>query len=164
MISFPGYQIAEKLHESQNSYVFRAVHEETHSPVVIKVLKGEYPGPERIVLLRREFEILRGLKPEGAAKVFSLENFNNSWALIMEDIGAESIKKILENRQLSVGKFLELAIGITEILSQLNELHIIHKNINPSNIIWNQSTGKLQIIDFGISTVLSNEIAAIQSQ
>jgi predicted ATPase len=163
MISLPGYRISEKLYDSHNSFVLRAVQEATQRPVIIKFLKGEYPTPEQIILLRREYEILKDLKPEGAIKVYTLENFKNSYAIIMEDIGAESIKKILVNKQLSLKKILELAVGITEILGQLRELNIIHKNINPSNIIWNQSTGKLKIIDFGISTVLSNEIAAIQN-
>ncbi|MBW4572312.1 MAG: hypothetical protein KME31_31295 [Tolypothrix carrinoi HA7290-LM1] len=31
---------------------------------------------------------------------------------------------------------------------------IIHKDINPSNIVLNRTTGQVKIIDFGISTVL----------
>jgi len=42
-----------KLYESHNSYVFRAIQEETKLSVVIKVLKGEYPNPEKNVLFRR---------------------------------------------------------------------------------------------------------------
>ena len=163
MVSFPGYQIVVKLYESHNSYVFRAIQEETKLSVVIKVLKGEYPNPEKNVLFRREYEILKGLNLEGTIKAYRLENFNNNCAIIMEDFGAESIKKILENRQLNLKEFLELSIRITEILEDLQEFKIIHKNINPSNILWNTVTDQVKIIDFGISTVLSKEIAAIQN-
>ena len=163
MISFPGYKIKENLYESINSYVFRALREKSELPVIIKVLKGEYPDPERIVHFRREFEILKGLNVEGAIKAYSFESFNNSCAIIMEDFGAESIKKILEKRRLSLNEFLINAIKITEILEQLHQVNIIHKNINSTNIVWNQETGKIKIIDFGISTLLSREIAAIQN-
>jgi predicted ATPase len=163
MISFPGYEVKEKLNESFNLYVFRAIHNETKQPVVIKVLKGEYPNPESIIRFKREFEILKGLTLEGTIKVFSLESFNNSCAIIMEDFGAESIKKILEKRRLTLREFLSLSIKITEILGQLHQLNIIHKNINPNNIVWNQETGQIKIIDFGISTVLSREFASIQN-
>ncbi len=151
------------IYESNNSYVFRAIRKETHLPVVIKVLKGEYPSPERIVLFRREYEILSGINHEGIIKAYSLENFDNTYAIIMEDFGAESLKRILERRALNLNEFLILAIKITEILNNLHQQKIIHKNINPTNIVWNQKTGQVKIIDFGISTALSTEIAAIQN-
>ncbi|MBG0858907.1 MAG: AAA family ATPase, partial [Bacteroidales bacterium] len=163
MISFPGYKIKDKLFESPNSYVFRAIREESNLPVIIKVLKGEYPNPERIVRFKREYEILKGLNLEGTIKAYTLENYDNTCAIVMEDFGAESLKKILEKRKLTLFEFLRLSIGITEILGQLAQLNIIHKNINPTNIVWSQETDQLKIIDFGISAVLSREIAAIQN-
>jgi|WetSurSiteA1Bulk_404760.scaffolds.fasta_scaffold00015_14 predicted ATPase/signal transduction histidine kinase len=162
MISLPGYQLEEKLFESNNSFVFRARKVETKLPVVIKVLKGEYPNPERIVRFKREFEILKNLSIDGIVKVYSIENYNNKWAIIMEDFGAESIKKILEKKRLNVNEFLKIAIYLSEILGQLHQMNIIHKNINSTNIVWNQETDQVKIIDFGISTVLPQEIAAIQ--
>jgi len=163
MILIPGYQIKEKLYESYNSLVFRAFQEEKELPVIIKVLKGEYPNPERIVRFKREYELLIGLNLEGTIKAYSLESFNNSYAILMEDFGAEALNKLLGKRKLTLNEFLNLSIKITEILGQLHQLNIIHKNINPSNIVWNQETDQIKIIDFGISTVLSSEIAAIQN-
>jgi predicted ATPase/signal transduction histidine kinase len=163
MISLPGYQIEEKLYESYNSYVFRALKLETKLPVIIKILKGEYPNPGRIVRFKREFEILKNLSIDGIIKAYCLENYNNSCAIIMEDFGAESLKKILEKKRLNVYEFLKIAIYLSEILGQLQQMNIIHKNINSTNIVWNQETDQVKIIDFGISTVLPQEIAAIQS-
>ena len=37
------------------------------------------------------------------------------------------------------------------------EQGIIHKDINPSNIVWNPHERLLEIIDFGIATRLFNE-------
>ena len=37
----------------------------------------------------------------------------------------------------------------------------MHKDLNPSNILWNRETGVLRVIDFGISTELSRETPAI---
>lgn len=163
MIEFPGYHIVEKLFESYNSFVFRALEIETKLPVIIKVLKGEYPSPDKITRFTREYEILRDLNLEGVIKVFSLKSYNNSYAIMMEDFGGKSIKKALETRKLNLNEFLKLSIRISYILGQLHQLNIIHKNINPTNIIWNQETDQVKIIDFGISTVLSREVAAIQN-
>jgi len=39
----------------------------------------------------------------------------------------------------------------------------MHKDINPSNIVWNPDTNQLKIIDFGISTELSREHPEIRN-
>jgi serine/threonine protein kinase len=46
---------------------------------------------------------------------------------------------------------------VAEILGAIHAGNIIHKDINPSNIVYNPATGQVKIIDFGISTVLSRE-------
>ncbi|MGC1390925.1 MAG: AAA family ATPase [Bacteroidales bacterium] len=163
MISIPGYQIKEIIFESSNSFVFRALKEDCEIPVVIKLLKGEYPEPERIVRFRREYETLKGIDIKGVIKVHGFESFKNSYAIIMEDFGADSLMRVLERERLTLYEFLKLTISINEILSQLHQLNIIHKNINPSNILWNQKTDEIKLIDFGISAVLSHEIASIQN-
>ena len=76
----------------------------------------------------------------------------------MEDFGAESIKKILEKKRLNVNEFLKIAISLSEILGQLHQMNIIHKNINSTNIVWNQETDQVKIIDFGISTVFHKKL------
>jgi predicted ATPase/GAF domain-containing protein len=42
-------------------------------------------------------------------------------------------------------------------------LNIIHKDINPSNIIIQPETGKIKIIDFGISTVFNRETLTLKN-
>jgi serine/threonine protein kinase len=81
----------------------------------------------------------------------------------MEDFSAESLEKILKVRKINLAKFLDLAIKIAEIIGEIHQKNIIHKDINPSNIIWNPETNKLKIIDFSISTVIPREITAAQS-
>ncbi|MCK4345887.1 MAG: serine/threonine protein kinase, partial [Bacteroidales bacterium] len=163
MIPISGYQTKEKLYESNNSYVYRSYHEENKRSVIIKILKGEYPSPERIARFKREYEIFRDLKLDGVVKTYNLEKYNNSFAIIMEDFGAESLEKILEKRKLNLNEFLDLAIKVSEILGEIHQANIIHKDINPSNIVWNPETNQLKIIDFGISTVLLREIAAVHN-
>ncbi len=163
MVAIPGYQLREKLYESYNSYVYRALNDEMQKPVILKILKGEYPGTDRINRLRHEYEILRSISLEGIIKVLGFENFNNNYTLVMEDFNGESLKKIIEIRRLDLNEFLKLSIKLCDILGRLHQFNIIHKNINPTNIVWNQENGQVRIIDFGISTILSREVAFIQN-
>jgi serine/threonine protein kinase len=40
---------------------------------------------------------------------------------------------------------------------------IMHRDINPSDIVWNPQTGQLKLIDFGIATTLAREQPEILS-
>jgi len=41
---------------------------------------------------------------------------------------------------------------LVEIVGELHRQNIIHKDINPSNILWNPNTQQIKLSDFGIST------------
>lgn len=163
MIFLPGYKIRQKIYESNNSMVFRATKENEDKNVVIKILKEEYPDPERIMRFKKEYENLKGINLDGIIKVYSIENFSNRWALVTEDFGAESLKETIAINKLSIHDFLKLSVSVSDTLCQLSKLNIIHNKINPTNIVWNQETGQVKLIDFGSSTILRREIAAIQN-
>jgi serine/threonine protein kinase len=152
-----NYQITEKLHESSNSLVYRGYRQADNLPVILKMLKESYPSPEKIAWFRREYEITQNINLPGVIDVYSLENLENQWVIALEDFGGESLDRIIAKKEFTISEFLHLAIEIVDILGQIHQQHIIHKDINPSNIILNQQTGKLKLIDFGISTTLSRE-------
>ena len=64
---------------------------------------------------------------------------------------------------LTPGDFLTLAIQITAILAGVHQHQVIHKDINPSNIVLNPQTGQVKLIDFGISTRLAHETATFRN-
>ncbi|MBW4613860.1 MAG: AAA family ATPase [Desmonostoc vinosum HA7617-LM4] len=157
MHNFSGYQITEKLHESNNSLVYRGIRLEDSQPVILKILKQVYPPTEKIAWFKREYETTRSINIPGVIDVYSLENIENRWVIVLEDFGGESLNRIVTYKQITIAEFLYFAVETVDILGQIHQQYIIHKDINPSNIILNQETGKLKLIDFGISTTLSRE-------
>ena len=67
-----GFQIGERLHESKRSLVLRAVRESDGVPVVIKVLKSEYPTAAELARYREEFEITDNLAVPGVIRSYEL--------------------------------------------------------------------------------------------
>jgi PAS domain S-box-containing protein len=157
MLVLPGYETHAQIYESVNSCVYRAIRTLDGQPVILKLLKQDYPTPEELVRYRQEYEITRHLKLEGVCRSLSLEKYQNTFVIVFEDFGGESLKNWMSNRQFNLGEFLQIAITTTASLAQVHSANIIHKDINPSNIVYNPNTQQVKIIDFGLSTVLSRE-------
>lgn len=152
-----GYQAREIIYESDRSLVYRAQRIVDNQRVILKILKPAYPNPKAIAQFQREYEITKNLNLTGVVDVYSLESDRYQWLMVLEDFGSESLTRLMQGKQSTLNEFLPLAIEIVDILGQVHEQNIIHKDINPSNIVWNQKIGQLKLIDFGISTVLSRE-------
>jgi histidine kinase len=157
MVAIAGYQIVEKLYESAKSLVYRGMRVKDEVPVILKVLRHEYPTPDAIARFKLEYDITRNLNLEGVIKTYGLEKYQYSLVMVLEDFGGVSLTQLLKKRKFHLEECLILAIRITEILGEIHAANIIHKDINPSNIVFNPTTGQIKIIDFGISTVLSRE-------
>ncbi|AFZ26731.1 putative ATPase [Cylindrospermum stagnale PCC 7417] len=163
MITIPGYQIHKKIHESANSRVYRGISERDILPVIFKILKKQYPTPEEITRYKLEYEITHSLSLEGVIKSYDLQQYQSTFIIILEDFGGKSLAKIIAKNRFTLRDFLKLAVQITKSLSDIHSAKIIHKDINPSNIVFNPKTQQLKIIDFGISTSLSRETLTLKS-
>ncbi len=163
MFTFPHYQITQLIYESNDSQVFRATRLSDNLSVIIKYLKEDYPSPSMLARYQHEFDILSKLDLKGVIKVYDLQRYHHTLFLVLEDIGGESLKAMLGKYDFTVAKLLELFIQVTEILADIHAAHLIHKDINPSNIIWNPNTGQVKVIDFGIATLLPRETLVLKS-
>ncbi|MEG4093360.1 protein kinase domain-containing protein, partial [Microcoleus sp. Pol12B4] len=160
---FSNYQIIAQIFESSNSLVYRANRGPDNQPVIIKVLKEDYPTPTELTRYKQEYEITRSLNIDGVIIAYDLQKYQNTLAIVLEDFGGESLDIILRDRKLSLPEFLSLAIKITKTLGEIHAVNVIHKDINPANIVWNLQTDILKIIDFGISTLFTRENPTIKN-
>ncbi|MEG3941018.1 AAA family ATPase [Microcoleus sp. S36b_A3] len=163
MLSIPGVAVQTLLYESANSLVYRAIREADRQPLILKLLKESYPTPQELLRYRTEYRITRELKEAGVVRVYDLQKYQNSLVIFVEDFGGESLKIWMLRRKFSLKEFLQIAIATTETLGKIHATNIIHKDINPSNIVYNPETGQLKIIDFGISTQLTREMPTLKN-
>lgn len=161
MKTINSYQIVEELYDGNHSVVYRGRLDPDEQTIIFKVLKKEYPTPEEVARFKREYEITRDLGNEipGVIKVYNIERYNNSLMMTLEDFGGESLVRLTRQKRVKfdLTTFLQLALQITGILGEIHRHNVIHKDINPSNIVWNPKNDQLKIIDFCISTVLPHE-------
>jgi PAS domain S-box-containing protein len=157
MLTVPGVEVKTCIYESANSLVYRAIRHSDNKPIILKILKENYPTPQELARYRTEYQITKSLYLTGCIKAYDLQPYQNTLVMFIEDFGGESLKIWMKQKQFTLEEFLRIAIATTESLGLLHAANIIHKDINPSNIVFNPATGQLKIIDFGISTQFTRE-------
>ncbi|MDH4128272.1 MAG: AAA family ATPase, partial [Spirochaetota bacterium] len=162
--NIPDYQVQEKIYESSNSLIYRGVRKSDNLSVIFKVLNEDFQTPEKIDRFKNEYKIIHSLSIDGIIKVYDLIKYHDTLLMVLEDVGGETLKKLIPSKGFDILTFLELANKIVQILKEIHDLKIIHKNINPSNILWNRKINEIKIIDFSISAKFDAENKEISSK
>jgi histidine kinase len=161
--TFCGCEISEQLHAGTATHVYRGRRRADGLPVVLKVLEPSAASPHNVSALQHEHALLQSLEVPGIIKAHGLEQDGGRHALLLEDVGGQS----LEARRLRMGRlplpeWLELALTLTDILDGMHRQGVVHKDLNPSNVVVGAS-GEVRLIDFGIATRLQEEEPAFAS-
>ena len=158
MIHVAGYQVLEELYESAHSVAYRARREQDGQSVILKILRHEFPDPLQLKKYRQEFDILSSLNQiPGVIQAFGLEQSGNRLLMIVEDFGGDSLQKLLSRKRLGLQETLEIGARLSVILQGVHETGLVHRDINPGNIIYNPATREMKLIDFGISASLGQD-------
>lgn len=163
MINLANYRIIETIYDNHHSIVHRALRDEDTLPVILKLPKTDCPTALELTYYRHEFGILSQLHLPGVIGVHALQPYQNTILLVLEDFGGSALSQLQNNHQLSVLELLPLFIQIADHLGQLHAADVIHKDINPNNIICNLTSGQIKLIDFGIASRLPRENPTLKS-
>ena len=119
----------------------------------------------------------RSLGSAEAVKQFIIEaritaRFNHPHIITIHDVGqhegrpyvalefleGESLRKRLEQEQLSIQEILRIARDVAEALVAAHDAGILHRDLKPENVMLGQD-GQLRVVDFGLATVMEREAA-----
>nr|WP_265233402.1 protein kinase [Lyngbya sp. CCAP 1446/10] len=136
MIELTGYQILAQIYSGTRTLVYRGTRLCDQTPVIIKVLRNEYPSFSELLHFRNQYTISKNLNFPGIIQTYSLETYRNGYALIVEDFGGISLKEWTEKGETvkSLVEFFQIAIDLSNTLDILDRHRIIHKDIKPANI------------------------------
>ncbi|MCE9600414.1 MAG: serine/threonine-protein kinase PknK, partial [Spirochaetia bacterium] len=157
MASIPGYRLSDPVFENERIGVYRGQRLSDGIPVIARAIRARYPEPREMARMRRDFEISSLLKISGILPALGLYPYGAGLAIVFQDMGGVPLVSVREMGASNLPGFLQLALGITRILADLHKNRIVHKDINPHNILLNEKTNELRITEFGISSTLTRE-------
>lgn len=169
---FGPYTLLECLGIGGMATVHRAVHHETQNEVAIKRLLPQLARDQALIRqFVREAEIVQALAHPNIVEVVDYGHVDGVHYLAMERIEGQSILALLR-RASQDGQPAPIGVSmwiLHEILTALEHamtglgkdgrpLHIVHRDLSPSNVIVTEA-GRVKIIDFGVAKGLDGRYA-----
>ncbi len=160
VISIPGYHVVETLHAGPRAVVLRALRQQDGLPVICKLIGTDAANPDGLAAMRRDYLLVRRLHHPAIVEALDCAPHGAGLMIVFRDIGGAGLDRHLGGRPMSVEKFLGLAITLVDAVAAIHGGGVVHKDLNPANIVWNPADDRLNVIGFSIASELSQEETA----
>ncbi|WP_285689418.1 diguanylate cyclase [Actinoplanes sp. NBRC 103695] len=122
-----------------------------------RVIVKEPRGPRASERLRHENMILKRLAGTDAVPRIS-PDISRAGAIVLEDAGGQPLSAMVPGKPLDVTDLVVLAGALSRAVSQLHRNGVIHRDVNPANIIILGGRPELvQLIDFDLATTFAED-------
>jgi predicted ATPase/signal transduction histidine kinase len=149
----------EHLYVGRAATVYRARARRSGASVVLKMPK---PGARNLARLRHEYTILKDLDLPGVIRARGLEEQGSEVALVLDDLGGETLAARLARGPVQLPEALSIAVELADTLGQIHQRCIMHKDINPHSLLLDTG-GHVRVFDFDIATRLPREIQSLRT-
>ncbi|MEW5802010.1 MAG: AAA family ATPase [bacterium] len=102
-------------------------------------------------ILENEYKITSMLSLDGVRHVLAREYRDGRPALILEYIDGQTLGDWSRITKPGLREKLKAAVTLADILSGIHQKKIIHQNLTSTNILIENTTGRVRIIDFGLA-------------
>ena len=163
MRSLFDHAIIEQLHSSARSQVVRAQAADG-TALIVKMPNQQFPSFAQLAQFKREYALARRCAHPAIVRPLALALYQGRWTMLQEDTGGVALDRILRATRpgvLALDDFFDIAWQLCAALEVVHREGIVHKDINPSNLVWNADRRLLQLIDFGIASELPQEVQGV---
>lgn len=137
------YKEIELIKKSSIGNVYKAYDSITSKNVIIKNITNKYIK-ENILNFKKN---MLKLSCDQIVKIIDIIKTNKSNYIIEQFVDGNSINKLIKNNKLSLNDFLIIAQDISKACNYLKQNNLVHMDIKPSNIIYNENVKKAVLID-----------------
>jgi eukaryotic-like serine/threonine-protein kinase len=161
--SIGRYQILSKLGEGGMAVVYKARDTRLDRDVALKLIRVDQFAPAMMghILARfeREAKSLARLSHNSIVRVYDYGEHDGAPYLVLEFCGGGDLKQRLTGQPMDWREGIGLILPIARALRYSHQQGVIHRDVKPSNIMFNTS-GEPMLSDFGIAKMLETNDAA----
>jgi len=146
------YKILDRVGAGGMGEVYRARDTRLGRTVAIKVLPADLADdPGRRERLMREAQAAAALSHPNIAALYEFGEDQGHSFLVFEFVPGETLKTVIAGHPLNPRRAVDLGIQIADALAEAHAQGIVHRDIEPDNVIITPK-GNAKILDFGLAT------------
>ena len=147
------YHIQGEIGRGGMGIVLRAWDEKLKRCVAIKIVRPELDDAASRQRLVREAQAAASFRHDHAVTVHAVvDSADAPPYLVMEHVSGPTLATLLQERHfLPAAEAVELLVGIADALAEAHKAGLIHRDVKPTNILLDQTTGRAKLTDFGLA-------------
>jgi non-specific serine/threonine protein kinase len=148
------YEILRSLGRGGMGEVYLARDTKLGREVALKLLPDELKtDAARRARFEREAQTVASLNHPHVVTLHAVEEAEGRPFLVMEFVDGRTLDEVIDDGGLSVGRFFDLALALTEAVAAAHAKGITHRDLKPGNVMLD-SSGRLKVLDFGLAKLL----------
>ncbi|HYT54511.1 MAG TPA: protein kinase [Verrucomicrobiae bacterium] len=158
--TFGHYKISKRIGSGGMGEVYLAADMTAGRKAALKLLPARFTGDaERLKRFQQEAHAVVALNHPNILTVYEIGEDHSTHYIASELIEGETLRQRLMRGQMELGEAVDVAIQVASALAAAHEAGIVHRDINPANIML-RSDGYVKVLDFGIAKLAEQEAAA----
>src|SRR6266542_3907518 len=152
------YKISERIGTGGMGEVYLAADMTAGRKAALKLLPARFTGDaERLKRFQQEAHAVVALNHPNILTVYEIGEDHSTHYIASELIEGETLRQRLMRGQMELGEAVDVAIQVASALAAAHEAGIVHRDINPANIML-RSDGYVKVLDFGIAKLAEQEV------
>src|SRR2546421_5061242 len=154
------YKISERIGTGGMGDVYLATDIVAGRKAALKLLPMRFTGDaERLKRFQQEAHAVVALNHPNILTVYEIGEDHSTHYIASELIEGETLRQRLVRGRIEVGEAVDVAIQVASALAAAHEAGIVHRDINPGNIML-RPDGYVKVLDFGIAKLAEQEAPA----
>ena len=152
------FLLVEVLGSGGMGAVYRAVDQALGRQVAIKVMKASMGVDQQLVdSFLREARAAAALNHPNIVQIYSCGQERGQPYIVMELVGGGRLDQLISgNKPVPEARILEIALNVAEGLKAANEVGLVHGDIKPANILFDDK-GTAKVVDFGLAQFVNRQ-------
>ena len=141
---------------------YKGLGEAGQPSILVRAPVASHPSPATLRKMQHEYALLSELDPTYVVRPLSLVQAGHRPMLVLQDPGGTPLDLLLngalaDSRQKEIAEFLSLAVSIAAALGHVHGRGLVHKDINPANILVSTARDQTWLMGLGVASRLPRE-------
>ncbi len=156
--TFGHYKISKRIGSGGMGEVYLATDMTAGRKAALKLLPMRFTGDaNRLKRFQQEAQAVVALNHPNILTVYEIGEDHSTHYIASELIEGETLRQRLMRGRMELSEAVDVAIQVASALTAAHEAGIVHRDINPGNIMLRRD-GYVKVLDFGIAKLAQQEV------